>query len=582
MANVLKIYQYGIVEQDTRDWWESMKSMSTLDASALSPFIRITPLIMIGSDIIAHKKSALLDMYSSQMKTKNYTGGYALKSMNFDIHDSLGATFDIKLEFNIFDLGVFEKSAESGLYFLSNLNSRLKLEFGWGKYMWPLKEESTTDTVVKHGGKGQELYCAVVKSNIGISDEQIITFSVTLRAPSSLIMKQWRNDYGFDLNQDKLGQSVSYFKRKKYFTWLTGGVDIIKAIRLEDLTKHITESVQKKLYKIGMNSQTAPVFDVSHPIDKNTVLNPSIEADVGMTEKSSNSAITVGDIMISLSALKDLLPKTKTTQGFMKAVLSLINSAGGGSLKLDMTQSLNGSKIVIVNSANASGEEKVSNEDIWSRRDEYLNFNFADGNTLVKSITFDSDIEASSLNQMNFIQKQGLEEASNAELLSFMSTWYETTDVWENASYDERMAKKDEFEKNPSNLFNEVLRVNKSIENVEALREEFAKVVESIIVMDNTLKYLPYTMEVSLIGMADIWKGTRLLLDDRAAIPLYRNTVWRITSISHELSDGNWTTNFTAICEWNEEINRKNQNLMEAGRKPFGALATPVFGNLEQ
>jgi hypothetical protein len=570
MAALLEVFQHGEMEEDAQAWWDEFKSLSTIELSELSPFIRITPLIMINTDIVEHKVSSLLTMYKSQMKTDGYTGGYALKGMTMNVQDTVGATFEIVLEFQIFDLEVFEKSSDSGLYFLSNLNSRLKLEFGWGKYMWPLVEQSHATVVEKHAGKGQELYCAVVKANVGISDEQIITFTVTLRAPSSLLMKQWRNDFGFDLNMDAMKLPVAYFKRKKWMTWLTGARDVVSAVTLKTLTDHITRSIQTKLYKVGMNSQTPPTFDVRHPISKLQVLNPSLDPDIGLAEEGANA--TVGDILISTDYLKEAKISTKTSQLFMKEIIDKINSAGGGALKLDIIPSLNGSILTISNVASPTGKVKANGkveEDIWSIRDRYLKLNFADGNSLVQSITFNSDIEAAATNVQNFIQKQGLEKASNPELLAFMSSWYEDTDTWKTATGDERMKLQLDFEKDPSNLFSQVLQLNKELENAEEMRAEFAAVVESLVVLDNTLKYLPYKMEVTIKGVSDMNKGTRILLDETVAIPIFRSTIWRIVDISHALDDSSWTTTFSAICEFNNEINKKNIELEDSGRKKF-------------
>jgi hypothetical protein len=151
-----------------------------------------------------------------------------------------------------------------------------------------------------------------------------------------------------------------------------------------------------------------------------------------------------------------------------------------------------------------------------------------------------------------------------------MSSWYEDTDTWKTATGDERMKLQLDFEKDPSNLFNQVLQLNKDLENAEEMRAEFAAVVESLVVLDNTLKYLPYKMEATIKGVSDINKGTRILLDETVAIPIFRSTIWRIVDISHALDDNSWTTTFSAICEFNNEINKKNIELEDNGRKQFG------------
>ena len=152
-------------------------------------------------------------MYNSQMKSENFTGDYALKSFDLTIQNNTGTTFEITLQFDVFNLDVFEKDSDSGLYYLANLNSRLKLEFGWGNYMWDYENSKTISKTKSHSGKGQELYCAVADSNVNIGNDQVITFTVTLISPASLILKNWPNDFRFNLNFDKLKTDVTYFTK---------------------------------------------------------------------------------------------------------------------------------------------------------------------------------------------------------------------------------------------------------------------------------------------------------------------------------------------------------------------------------
>ena len=100
------------------------------------------------------------------------------------------------------------------------------------------------------------------------------------------------------------------------------------------------------------------------------------------------------------------------------------------------------------------------------------------------------------------------------------------------------------------------------------MKNDFISAMESMIVLDNTLKYLPYTMSATILGFSDIWMGTRILLDETTKIPLFRDTVWRITELSQNLSDNQWTTTFTAICEYNKSLDELNEEFKKYGKIP--------------
>jgi hypothetical protein len=71
---------------------------------------------------------------------------------------------------------------------------------------------------------------------------------------------------------------------------------------------------------------------------------------------------------------------------------------------------------------------------------------------------------------------------------------------------------------------------------------------------DSILKFLPYRMELSILGISDLWVGNRIFL---VRCPfswanlenLYRSTVWRIVDIKHIVENNIWTTDITAITE---------------------------------
>ena len=189
----------------------------------------------------------------------------------------------------------------------------------------------------------------------------------------------------------------------------------------------MTSSIKDIIVKTGMNSQTYPTFDISHQIDKDRCLSLSTDENIGLSvPNNSTSVVTVGDILISTILIKKLFPETKTAQGFLGAVLDRINDAAAGTLKLDINVSPDGSIYLITNSADPLKKKDPSQAQqantIWSIRDQFLPLNFADGYSLCKEISFNSDIQDSSKNIMNFTRYKGLEGANSAELMNFIST----------------------------------------------------------------------------------------------------------------------------------------------------------------
>jgi hypothetical protein len=131
MASAVKNFVYGISDPPLLAWWKELQEMASWELSQLTPFIRITPLLVLGSDIKAHKTTVLLDLYQSQTADKEtYKGKYALTSADVEVYGEAGTKFKVTLDIDIFDHRALDPASNSGLDYLTGLGNMIKFEFG--------------------------------------------------------------------------------------------------------------------------------------------------------------------------------------------------------------------------------------------------------------------------------------------------------------------------------------------------------------------------------------------------------------------------------------------------------------------
>ena len=80
---------------------------------------------------------------------------------------------------------------------------------------------------------------------------------------------------------------------------------------------------------------------------------------------------------------------------------------------------------------------------------------------------------------------------------------------------------------------------------------------------DSSLRLLPFNLSATIIGLSNIWNGTRVFLDENFLIPWLRNSVYKISNIKHSIDSTGWSTSFDGVCEHNETATREQNEIKD-------------------
>lgn len=558
MPSQFERYSFGIISEEVNKWVKKLENSGTLYLSSLAPFIRITPIKTFGSNIIDANTTKPLNFNLSQLLTPNLKGNYALKNMDVELYGDIGSLFRINLNIDIFDSNLLENSDISSLF---KLGTNAKIEFGWSdpEAAWEFKLGNKITDTVSHNGKGQELYGVVTMLNIDISERNIISVYIQLTSTSSQISNDFKLDSLFKLDSQKFKEeyfAVSQKAPRATDDSLGRGKRKSKpAISLYNLFVQLEDSIKNKIKTIGLNSISIPEYDLTFPIvNADQTLNPSLNPYVGIKQNTPNP--TVGDIMITVEKILEIKENSNTVKSFINNLCQEININSLQTLDLKpIARPPAGNIISIINNTsardiNSSKTTIASEKDV----DKYLQLSYYTGNTIIKSIIFSSDLSGAGKNIQNAIEMQSIQGASPIEVIQFMKTWYnDKSEDYETAA--------NQLIAEPQEKLDEILELYPNMNDKLTIYKNFQEVIKKQNVKNNALKYLPYTLNCGVLGISDIWLGTRVWFDENTSISILKNTLWRITSLKHNISPGAWNTEFSAVCEYNEIIEKERNNL---------------------
>lgn len=560
--SALTRFNYGTVNENVLNWWsKTLPSLSTLDLSGLVPFIRLTPVTVIDSTIVDHAKAVYIDFSSQQQHRNNLRAKYGLKQLQLDVLGDAGSIYRIELEFDIYDLSVLETSdTDVSLAELARLNSIIKVEFGWGAYSWePNTQYTNINDVGSHYGKGFELFGVVTFADPSI-DQEITTLNIKLTSVGNPIMNDFKLDTLFDLNPELLTKvSPNSFVAKKVFLDAAAGREtegdntiVTSAVSLRKLFDEFSKSIKQNVQILGLTKLEIPTIITTNPIQEKANMFPAIQDKVGLSGEKPVNGYTVGDLMITIESLQQIKNESSSPKNFINGVCEFINQALYGQINLQAhALPPSGQIIEIINIASvdkpADSDSTPIGDNIQSGIDNYLPLRFSVGNTIIKSMRFPSDLSESGKNIQQAVELGTVQGSTPDEIRDFISTWYDP-------SPEKIKEIEDKTNGFPKSVVEEIVRLNPSLKEkgqLSKMWDEMRTIVKNMKIADNAIKYMPYKLEASLLGISDIWWGTRVYINEECPIPWFRKSIWRITNLSHTLVPGSWTTTINGVCEYN-------------------------------
>lgn len=590
MPDALELWTHGTVDSEITQWFQHLSNMSTIELSQLIPFIRITPIIVVGTNIVEEKDS--IDFSTQQIYTENLKGKYALKGMNLrTAGEPAGVMFTIDMDIDVFDLSLLEHSDRNldNISYLLSLNNYIKIEFGWGsQFKWNRQPSTNINNANNHYGRGAELFGAVGFTDVSISENAIITIKIKISAVGNIVLNDFSLDSLFNIIIDDIPSTETFETRKGWFGRIFSKHDYRakKGISLSSLFTYIKNQMEEAgLNKIGV---VIPDINTNMKLKNIEPFRNSINATTGLKPNTNNP--TVGDIVISDDAIKDIYSKSNNLRNFIKNICKLINEESVGTLTLQaIALPPSGAKIQITNQAQVDKGLSKSQGDMsaserrneqnkkrenqkaeilsYAKSGKYLNLKFYTGNTIVKNISFQSDISDAGKNSQLFVDMGQIANTTPIELRRFIDKWYipegyaEIGPPTEQQQAEIQQQRENLYNQSYKNILSEISKISigiKSPGDINKLIDDFHKTIKSIEIQDQSLKYLPYKFDATIIGLTGIWNGTRIYLDNDCPIPFLKNTVWRITELSHELTPESWTTTFSAAMEYSKYIEENN------------------------
>lgn len=557
MPTQFERYNFGIISPETKEWIKKLESGDILFLNSLAPFIRITPIEIYGNYIKNISTSKPINFNISQINSQNFKGDFALKQLTTELYSEAASLFKINIDIDIFDYSILESSEISSLF---RLGTNAKIEFGWGNQeaIWDFKLDSKLDQLNLHHGKGHELYGIVSMINIDINENNIISVSVQFTSASTQITNDFKLDSVFHLNSQKFKND--YFVVSQKAPRATddslgrGKRKSSPAISLYNLFTQIENSIKERAKIYGLDSLTVPEYDLSFKLlNTDQTLNPSLSPCIGINQNVSNPS--VGDIMITIDTILELKENSNTVKSFINNICEAINENSLQTLELQaISRPPSGHIISIVNNT-STVDISTSNTNIASNENikKYLNLSFFTGNTIVKNISFTSDLSDGGKNIQNAIELQAIQGATPIELIEFLKTWYrdKTTDYKKTAN---------QLLAEPYEVLDEIMELYPNIGEKQSIYRQFQNIIKNMKIKNNSLKYLPYKLNCTTLGISDIWLGTRLWFNEIVPVPLLKETLWRLTSVKHSISNGEWITEFDGVCEYNRLIDKEKNN----------------------
>lgn len=105
--------------------------MNPVEFANLAPFLRITPVTVIGETIVDHNKAISIDVSKQAIERTNLKAKFGIKQLTLDVVGEVGSVYKLTLDIDVYDLSILEKTSDDlSLYELTKLNKIVKVEFG--------------------------------------------------------------------------------------------------------------------------------------------------------------------------------------------------------------------------------------------------------------------------------------------------------------------------------------------------------------------------------------------------------------------------------------------------------------------
>lgn len=566
--SALEKWTTGIIDQEVLDFWNDLKSKSSLALSSYLPFVRISYYKLNPDDTtrIDDEKTILYSEFNfqqSQLKSEKNLGKYGLTDLNMEVAGKANSLFKINLTIKIYNPNIIKNKSDD-IVKLFHLGANAKVEFGWNKGYWEETKDKSIDKSAFHRGRGHELFCKVSGVDISADNQGLIEVKLNLTAPSNTIL----NDVDIN-NIDKInweeGIQTQEINRDNIL-WVIPRSNLI-GVKLKNIVNYFINQLEEKPH---YPNTTIPSIGTSEVINKKDLSN-STEDEIIIDGN------TIGDFIIAKELIKKIRKNSKTLRKFINNLCDKINTAYEGDLELELTGTPNAKKLYIVDNAQIEKNDNETqirtksstniNENV--KNGKFLELEMGTGNTLVKDISFEMSMDDGMKSMQIYTDQQNLNDAIPSVLKQFITTWLIPEDEFKEMSEEEKEKEIEKLMKvGKEELLNKTLleksSLTSAINNKEDLRKYYSQ-VKSIVknrkIRNNPVRYLPYKMSCTIFGISDIWKGSRIYLGEDFLIPFGQNTVWVVTDVNHSISPGTWETSLEAQLEWRKEMDELSKEI---------------------
>ena len=587
MSNNLSKWTEGLLDKTIINDFIELSNKSSLELSKYIPFIRITPIELDGATIKKQNEDNCLTIYltQSQIQSKNLKGKLGFKNLSMSTEgEPIGIIFAIHLEFDILDPSILNDYNIARLFTLA---TNLKIEFGWGNHIWDYKSHNTVKDADDHGVNGYEMYSQVNLVEPTINEKGIINIKVkTLSTNATLLMDIKKDNYfnifgiyghvkhvkldtsalteygGIWASKNKPEEKIRTPQEteginpgKTLLSTLSTSGTILpdSTINLQDLILYINSQIKNTMLTKVMTNNNKIILDEKEiPIQSLNTFGKKITL-----KDSSKSNAQLKDIDIDINIIVQLYNSTDTLVSFLNGLCDSINENSLDTLNLQVQTSLPSGNDIIITNVTQIGKKKQEDfkNNILEHKDQYLPINIMGKNNIIKSLSFPQNLSDGGRFLQGYIDMGGVPGTTSEKTKAITVFNYSDNkealvtkkdDEW--FSYDWKTQWTiEQSSKIKSNKLGSPTKNPKKI-------EENKNTIQRAKTQNASIFFLPYKLEATFFGFSGLWTGSRLYIDNDCPIPFFKETVWRITSLTHDLTSSGWEVSISAVLEYNKTI----------------------------